>query len=54
MAAIILSACVMGLIGASTCAYMQRVPCDMPGLREFSSDALSALLGLVAGRAVGK
>lgn len=51
LATLIITACIMALGGAAICIKLERVPCPMPGLQSFASDALSALLGLLAGRA---
>lgn len=48
---VILTACVMGIVGAATCYKLGKIPCEMPGLQQFAADALAALLGLIAGRA---
>jgi hypothetical protein len=51
LGAIIVTACVMGLVGAAICYRLEKIPCEMPGLQQFGSDALAALLGLIAGSA---
>jgi hypothetical protein len=48
---IIVAACLMGMIGAATCFRLGKMPCEMPGLQQFASDAIAALMGLIAGNA---
>lgn len=51
LAIMIVTSCLLALIGASICYKLEKVPCEMPGLQQFATDALAALLGLLAGSA---